>query len=139
MYHTTTYLISLFTILITFHNVLYLVKASINIMDAGEVRVANDSDFEVLQTYLNEDDGWSLGYEDQSTMLWTRMPHQATDSFKMIRVRNRKFYKNILNKLHVISINVLPGIVLYLARSYYRRKQLLMTYLPLFYGTLFVT
>ena len=102
-------------------------------MDAGEVRVANDSDFEVLQTYLNENDGWSVGYEDESTMLWTRMPPQTKDSFKMIRVRTQYFCENILKTF------LLPRPVMYLVLSCYRRKLLFMTYLPLFYGMLFAT
>lgn len=56
-------------------------------MDIGEVRVANDSDFETLQTYLNENDGWSVEYKDECTTLWSRMPPQTKDNFKMIRVR----------------------------------------------------
>ena len=57
-------------------------------MDVNEVRVAEDTDFEVLKIYLSRNDGWVLEYEKGKTSVWTR---QATESeFKMIRVRDKK-------------------------------------------------
>ena len=58
-------------------------------MDVGEVRVAEDKDFDVLKIYLSRNDGWRLEYEKGSTAVWTRSPSNIEGSdFKMIRVRN---------------------------------------------------
>ena len=53
-------------------------------MDVGEVRVAEDKDFELLNVYLSRNDGWRLEYDKESTAVWTR-PSEGSD-FNMIRV-----------------------------------------------------
>ena len=53
-------------------------------MDVGEVRVAEDKDFELLNVYLSRNDGWRLEYDKESTAVWTR-PNEGSD-FNMIRV-----------------------------------------------------
>lgn len=55
-------------------------------MEVGEVRVAEDNDFEVLKIYLNRNDGWQLEYKRGQTLVWTRHVPDSGD-FKMIRVR----------------------------------------------------
>ncbi len=56
-------------------------------MDVGEVRVAEDRDFELLKIYLQRNDGWRLEYERGDTAVWTRTPPDLNGSaFKMIRV-----------------------------------------------------
>ena len=54
-------------------------------MEVGEVRVAEDNDFEVLKIYLNRNDGWQLEYKRGQTLVWTRHVPDTGD-FKMIRV-----------------------------------------------------
>jgi len=54
-------------------------------MEVGEVRVAEDNDFEVLKIYLNRNDGWNLEYKRGQTLVWTRHVPDTSD-FKMIRV-----------------------------------------------------
>lgn len=53
-------------------------------MDVGEVRVAEDKDFELLKIYLSRNDGWRLQYDKEETAVWTR-PSEGSD-FNMIRV-----------------------------------------------------
>lgn len=54
-------------------------------MEVGEVRVAEDNDFEVLKIYLNRNDGWQLEYKRGQTLVWTRHVPETSD-FKMIRL-----------------------------------------------------
>ncbi len=56
-------------------------------MEVGEVRVAEDRDFELLRIYLSRNDGWRMEYEKDATTVWTR-ESDGTD-FKMIRVSRR--------------------------------------------------
>ena len=53
-------------------------------MDVGEVRVAEDRDFELLKIYLSRNDGWRLEYDKEDVAVWTR-PSEGSD-FNMIRV-----------------------------------------------------
>ena len=53
-------------------------------MDVGEVRVAEDKDFELLKIYLSRNDGWRLEYDKEDVAVWTR-PSEGSD-FNMIRV-----------------------------------------------------
>ena len=56
-------------------------------MNVGDVRVAEDKDFEILTVYLTRNDGWNLQYEHKLTRVWTRTPpEQDQNNFKMIRV-----------------------------------------------------
>ena len=58
-------------------------------MNVGEVRVAEDKDFEILKVYLARNDGWNMQYQNRSTTVWTRTPPQdENNAFKMIRVPN---------------------------------------------------
>ena len=58
-------------------------------MEVGEVRVAEDNDFEVLKIYLNRNDGWQLEYKRGQTLVWTRHVPDTSD-FKMIRVFSKE-------------------------------------------------
>ena len=53
-------------------------------MEVGEVRVAEDKDFELLKIYLSRNDGWRLEYDKDETAVWTR-PSEGSN-FNMIRV-----------------------------------------------------
>ena len=55
-------------------------------MEVGEVRVAEDKDFDVLKIYLSRNDGWHLEYEKGRTAVWTRPMPETDGDFKMIRV-----------------------------------------------------
>lgn len=41
-------------------------------MEVGEVRVAQDTDFDLLKIYLSRNDGWKLEYDKGDTAVWTR-------------------------------------------------------------------
>ena len=44
-------------------------------MNVGEVRIAEDKDFENLKSHLISDqDDWSLAYEKKDTKVWTKAP-----------------------------------------------------------------
>ena len=66
-------------------------------MEVGDVRVAEDTDFELLRIYLSRNDGWRQEYDKQGTKVWTRAPPEDKGApFKMIRVRTvvgRKSHK----------------------------------------------
>ena len=61
------------------------------------MRVAEDTDFELLRIYLSRNDGWRQEYDKQGTKVWTRAPPEDKGApFKMIRVRtvvSRKSHK----------------------------------------------
>ena len=61
-------------------------------MEVGEVRVADDNDFDVLKIYLNRNDGWQLEYKRGQTLVWTRHVPETSD-FKMIRVSQTDFIR----------------------------------------------
>ncbi len=69
------------------------VSLSVSIMNVGDVRVAEDKDFELLKIYLSRNDGWRLEYDRGETKVWTRNPPDLNGSaaFKMIRVRRKSF------------------------------------------------
>jgi hypothetical protein len=67
-------------------------------MEVGEVRVAEDNDFEVLKIYLNRNDGWQLEYKRGQTLVWTRHVPDTSD-FKMIRVSSKSSI--IHSRVHV--------------------------------------
>lgn len=51
------------------------------------MRVAEDTDFDLLKIYLSRNDGWKLEYEKGATAVWTRdPPEHENNAFKMIRV-----------------------------------------------------
>ena len=62
-------------------------------MNVGEVRVAEDRDFELLKIYLQRNDGWRMEYERGDTAVWSRSPPQDLNgsAFKMIRVSAKNF------------------------------------------------
>merc|ERR1711936_1277878 len=56
-----------------------------HIMNVGEVRIAEDSDFALLKILLSRGDGWELEHNSGSTMVWTR--HADNSIFRMIRLK----------------------------------------------------
>jgi len=56
-----------------------------HIMNVGEVRIAEDSDFALLKILLSRGDGWDLEHNSGSTMVWTR--HADNSIFRMIRLK----------------------------------------------------
>lgn len=84
-------------------------------MEVGEVRVAEDKDFELLKIYLNRNDGWKLEYDKNSIAVWTRTPvvtngkdensssRSSPSDFKMIRVSEWTIPRNLYNKNDVYN------------------------------------
>lgn len=54
-------------------------------MNVGEVRIAEDSDFALLKILLTRGDGWELEHTSGSTKVWTRPAENS--SFRMIRLK----------------------------------------------------
>jgi len=54
-------------------------------MNVGEVRIAEDSDFALLKILLSRGDGWDLEHSSGPTKVWTRPADNS--SFRMIRLR----------------------------------------------------
>jgi len=54
-------------------------------MEVGVVKVAEDSDFELLKTLINEDESWKLDYKKGTTTVWTK--GQDSNAFKMVKLR----------------------------------------------------
>ncbi|CAN8012153.1 unnamed protein product [Ixodes pacificus] len=77
-------------------------------MDVGEVRVADDGDFERLRNLTDEHDGWKVEYEKRDTKVWTKGTEQT--QFKMI-------------KLHTVYEDVSPSLLFdVLMDPFYRKK-----------------
>ena len=57
-------------------------------MNVGEVRIAEDKDFEILKNYLtNNDDEWNIQYEKIDTKVWAKAtPQEQNINFKLIKV-----------------------------------------------------
>jgi len=53
-------------------------------MQVGEVRVAEDADFERLRGLCQEHDGWRQDYSKNTTTVWTKSNDES--DFKMIKV-----------------------------------------------------
>merc|ERR1711892_1068259 len=58
---------------------------AVEIMDIGEVRIAEDSDFALLKVLLTRGDGWTLEYSSGMTKVWTRPAENS--HFRMIRLK----------------------------------------------------
>ena len=54
-------------------------------MRLGEVRVAEDKDFEELVTLADRHDGWKAEFCNKSLNVWSRDTHSETS--KMVKVR----------------------------------------------------
>lgn len=54
-------------------------------MKIGEVKVAEDEDFEKIRTLINKHDDWKLEYQKGVTRVWTKST-DATTNFKMVKV-----------------------------------------------------
>ena len=53
-------------------------------MQVGEVRVAEDADFEKLRQLCRCHDGWKQDYHKNGTTVWTKV--NDVSDFKMIKV-----------------------------------------------------
>ena len=60
-------------------------------MNIGEVRIAEDKDFDILKSHLfSNDDEWNIEYEKKGTKVWTKAPPQEQNiNFKLIKVTQR--------------------------------------------------
>lgn len=54
-------------------------------MDIGEVRVAEDKDFEQLKKLIDLEDGWKLEYRKRMTQVWTKSTQQT--NLKIIKLK----------------------------------------------------
>ena len=52
-------------------------------MEVGEVRVAQDTDFDLLKIYLSRNDGWKLEYDKGETTVWTRQTPEQQQQAKL--------------------------------------------------------
>ena len=61
-------------------------------MNVGEVRIAEDKDFERLKNYLTDnEDSWSMQYNKGDTKVWTKAPPPEQNiNFKLIKVLHGK-------------------------------------------------
>ena len=57
-------------------------------MNVGEVRKAEEKDFQILKSHLtNCDDEWTLEYEKKDVKVWTKLPpKEQNTNFKLIKV-----------------------------------------------------
>ena len=68
-------------------------KANVNIvliiMNVGEVRKAEEKDFQILKSHLAcSDEEWTLEYEKKDIKVWTKLPpKEQNTNFKLIKVR----------------------------------------------------
>lgn len=77
-------------------------------MDVGEVRIADDRDFERLKALTDKHDGWKVEYKKKDTTVWTKSTQQT--EFKMI-------------KLHTVYKDVNPALLFdVLMDPLYRKK-----------------
>uniref|UniRef100_L7M4M5 START domain-containing protein 10 n=1 Tax=Rhipicephalus pulchellus TaxID=72859 RepID=L7M4M5_RHIPC len=60
-------------------------------MDVGEVRIADDRDFERLKALADKHDGWKVEYKKKDTTVWTKSTQQT--EFKMIKLHT--VYKDV--------------------------------------------
>lgn len=60
-------------------------------MDVGEVRVADDRDFERLKSLAVKHDGWKVEYKKKDTTVWTKTTPQS--EFKIIKLNT--VYKDV--------------------------------------------
>ena len=73
-------------------NKLKPLKANVNIvliiMNVGEVRKAEEKDFQILKSHLAcSDEEWTLEYEKKDIKVWTKLPpKEQNTNFKLIKV-----------------------------------------------------
>ncbi|XP_064482110.1 START domain-containing protein 10-like [Ornithodoros turicata] len=73
-------------------------------MDVGEVRVADDRDFEQLKRLTDKHEGWKVEYSKRQTTVWTRPTEQT--AFKMIKLHTT--YKDLTAGL-LFDVMMDPG------------------------------
>ena len=82
-------------------------------MVVGEVRVAEDKDFDLLRTYLTAESGWSLEYEKKGRIsVWTKLKVLSFGTFisfpgpyNNLHLRGARFYKQpLLTKYYTSSL-----------------------------------
>ena len=66
----------------------------LSVLQVGEVRVAEDSDFRKLKTLSDETDDWKLEYQKNGTNVWTK--NNTNSSFKVVKVLYSFIKKNIV-------------------------------------------
>ena len=57
-------------------------------MNVGEVRKAEEKDFQILKSHLSScDEEWTLEYEKKDVKVWTKLPpKEQNTNFKLIKV-----------------------------------------------------
>lgn len=58
----------------------------LSVVQAGDIKVAEDTDFQKLKSLSDETADWKLEYQKNSTSVWTK--NNDSSSFKMIKVRS---------------------------------------------------
>lgn len=82
-------------------------------MQVGEVRVAEDADFERFRNLCQCHDGWKQDYNKGSTTVWTKANDQSY--FKMIKVRKKYLiHCNANIRMYLITLLALDVIVVYI-------------------------
>lgn len=73
-------------------------------MEVGEVRIADDRDFDRLRRLCDKHDGWKIEYSKRQTTVWTRPTDQS--AFKMIKLHTA--YKDVTASL-LFDVVMDPG------------------------------
>ena len=56
-------------------------------MNTGQVKIAEDKDFQILKTHLSSNDDWNIQYDRTDTKVWTKAPPKEQNiTFKLIKV-----------------------------------------------------
>ena len=56
----------------------------LSVLQVGEIRVADDSDFRKLKNLDEDADNWKLEYQKNNTSVWTK--NNEVSSFKIVKV-----------------------------------------------------
>ena len=66
-------------------------------LEVGEVRIAEDADFQKVKDMCNCHDGWKQEYNKHGTTVWTKS--NDVSDFKLVKVRS---WSNIFTKKRVL-------------------------------------
>lgn len=75
-------------------------------MDIGEVRVAEDADFNRLKSLCDDTNGWKQEYNKNNTTVWTKI--NELSEFQMVKVSILIFCNSVkVNISFVISYTIM--------------------------------